>query len=42
MFCTIGSERVFLWRAVDNEGEVLDLVVQKRRNTGAALTQALR
>jgi transposase-like protein len=42
MVCTIGSERVFLWRAVDNEGEVLDLVVQKRRNTGAALTQALR
>jgi putative transposase len=37
MVCTIGGERVFLWRAVDDEGEVLDLVVQKRRNTRAAL-----
>lgn len=26
-----------LWRAVDDEGEVLDLVVQHRRDTGAAL-----
>jgi putative transposase len=33
----IGGERVFLWRAVDDEGEVLDLVVQKRRDTRAAL-----
>jgi putative transposase len=37
MVCTIGGERVLLWHAVDDEGEVLDLVVQKRRNTGAAL-----
>ena len=28
---------MFLWRAVDDEGEVLDLVVQKRRDTRAAL-----
>jgi putative transposase len=35
--CNIGGERVYLWRAVDDEGDVLDLVVQKRRNTGAAL-----
>ncbi len=37
MVCNIGGERVYLWRAVDDEGDVLDLVVQKRRNTGAAL-----
>ena len=27
---------VYLWRAVDNEGTVLDVVVQHRRNTKAA------
>ena len=37
MVCNIGGERVYLWRAVDDEGEVLDLVVQRRRNTAAAL-----
>lgn len=37
MVCKIGGERMYLWRAVDDEGVVLDLVVQKRRNTGAAL-----
>lgn len=37
MVCKIGGERVFLWRAVDDEGEVLDIVVQKRRDTRAAL-----
>ena len=37
MVCKIGGERVYLWRAVDNEGVVLDLVVQKRRDMGAAL-----
>jgi transposase-like protein len=30
-------ERVFLWRAVDDEGEGLDIFVQKRRDTRAAL-----
>ncbi len=35
--CKIGRERVFLWRAVDDEGEVLDFVFQKRRDTRAAL-----
>ena len=33
----IGGKRMYLWRAVDDEGEVLDLVVQRRRDTGAAL-----
>ena len=28
---------VYLWRAVDDEGTVLDIVVQRRRNTKAAL-----
>ena len=37
MVCKIGGERVYLWRAVDDEGEVLDLVVQKSRDTRAAL-----
>jgi transposase-like protein len=37
MACNIGGERVYLWRAVDDEGEVLIFVVQKRRYTGATL-----
>ena len=35
--CTVGGERMFLWRAVDDEGEVLDLVMQRKRDTTAAL-----
>lgn len=35
--CNIGGKRMYLWRAVDNEGEVLDVVVQKRRDHAAAL-----
>ncbi len=45
MVSKIGGERVYLWRAVDDEGEVLDLVVQKRRDTRTAvklLKQLLR
>lgn len=33
----INGERMFMWRAVDSEGEVLDVLVQKRRNKEAAL-----
>lgn len=33
----IAGERVWIWRAVDDEGEVMDMVVQKRRDTSAAL-----
>lgn len=33
----IGGKRMFMWRAVDKEGEVLDVLVQKRRNKAAAL-----
>ncbi|MBB5746261.1 IS6 family transposase [Brevundimonas variabilis] len=35
--CSIGGKRMFLWRAVDDEGEVLDVLVQRRRDTEAAL-----
>ena len=37
MVVRIRGERMFLWRAVDDEGEVLDMLVQKRRNMAAAL-----
>ncbi|WP_298160011.1 IS6 family transposase [Brevundimonas sp.] len=37
MVCWIGGKRVYLRRAVDDEGEVLDLVFQRRRDTEAAL-----
>src|SRR4051794_16802722 len=34
---TIQGKRMYLWRAVDSEGEVLDLLVQHKRDTKAAL-----
>ena len=37
MVCSIGGKRRYLWRAVDDEGEVLDLIVQRRRDTEAGL-----
>ncbi len=37
VFVKIGDQQLYLWRAVDSEGEVLDLLVQKRRNKRAAL-----
>lgn len=42
MVCNIGGERVYLWQALGDEGEVLDLVVQRRRNTAAALKLSKR
>ena len=36
MVVKINGKRYWLWRAVDNEGEVLDFLVQPRRNTKAA------
>ena len=33
----IAGVRMYLWRAVDHEGEVLDMLVQRRRNSGVAL-----
>ena len=32
----IAGQRMHLWRAIDDEGEVLDVLVQKRRKRGAA------
>ena len=37
VFVTISGKRQYLWRAVDSEGEVLDILVQSRRNKAAAL-----
>ncbi len=37
VFVNIGGKQMYLWRAVDGEGEVLDILVQKRRNKRAAL-----
>ena len=37
MFVSIGGRRMYLWRAVDAEGEVLDILVQARRDKRAAL-----
>ncbi len=42
---TIGSRKYWLWRAVDQDGYVLDEIVQTRRNTKAAkrlLTRLLK
>jgi transposase-like protein len=36
MVCNVGGRRMYLWRAVDDEGEVLDLVMQRERDTAAA------
>jgi putative transposase len=37
MVVRIAAERMYLWRAVDHEGEVLDMLVQRRRDSRAAL-----
>src|SRR5262250_1798679 len=37
----IGGKRMYLWRAVDDEGEVLDMLVQSRpRQPGGAAADA--
>jgi len=36
VFIKINSERKYLWRAVDQDGTVLDILVQNRRDTAAA------
>jgi putative transposase len=36
MVMKIAGERMYLWRAVDDEGEVLDVLVQRRRDKAAA------
>ena len=37
MVVKIGGRRMYLWGAVDGEGEMLDVLVQKRRNKHTAL-----
>src|SRR5215210_526157 len=37
MVVSIRGRRMYLWRAVDSEGEVLDMLVQPRRDRAAAL-----
>ena len=37
MAVLIGGKQFWLWRAVDDEGEVLDLLVQRRRDKDAAV-----
>ena len=41
VYTKIDGQMIYLWRAVDDEGTVLDVVVQRRRNTKAA-TRLLR
>ena len=37
VFVSINGRQVYIWRAVDGEGEVLDILVQPRRDRKAAL-----
>jgi putative transposase len=36
VFCKVNGELAYLWRAVDQDGETLDVLVPKRRNAKAA------
>ena len=38
MVVKIAGKRHWLWRAVDDEGEVLDILVQSRRDKAAAVS----
>jgi putative transposase len=37
MVVRIAGKRMYLWRAVDHEGEILDALVQRRRDKRAAV-----
>jgi len=37
MVVSIGGRQMYMWRAVDSEGEVLDILIQARRDKTAAL-----
>jgi transposase-like protein len=37
MFASFGGKKMYLWRAVDQDGEVLDVLVQAKRDTRAAV-----
>lgn len=36
IFCKINSKRVYLWRAVDQNGQTIDVLVQEKRDNKAA------
>ena len=36
MVCTINGKRMYLWRAVDDEGEVLDMIIRPYRDSWVA------
>jgi putative transposase len=36
VFVTIQGQRQYLWRAVDQDGDTIDILVQRRRNQSAA------
>ena len=38
MYVKVNGEMVYLWRAVDHEGEILESYVTKKRDKAAALT----
>jgi transposase-like protein len=42
MVCTVAGRRAYLWRAVAQDGQVLDLVLQMRRDAWSALTHLKR
>ena len=35
LFVSINGKRQYLWRAVDQDGDVIDILVQPRRDTAA-------
>ena len=37
LFVTIQGRQQYLWRAVDEDGDVIDILVQSRRNRRAAM-----
>ena len=37
VFISIGGKQYYLWRAVDQDGDVLDILVQKRKDKKAAM-----
>jgi putative transposase len=37
VFITIQGDQHYLWRAVDQDGDTIDILVQRRRNTKAAI-----
>jgi putative transposase len=42
MVISIQGRRMYLWRAVESEGEFLNVLVRRRRDNDAALRLALK